>query len=40
MMIRIDEPDTIKKEPQEIKLHPDYTINNISDLLDIFKPLK
>ncbi|MBP5162014.1 MAG: HAD family hydrolase, partial [Spirochaetales bacterium] len=35
MMIRIDEPDTIKKEPQEIKLHPDYTINNISDLLDI-----
>ncbi len=40
MMIRIDEPDTIKKEPQEITLHPDYTINNISDLLDIFKPLK
>ncbi len=40
MMIRIDEPDTLKKEPQEIKLHPDYTINNISDLLDIFKPLK
>ncbi|HAN42515.1 MAG TPA: hypothetical protein DCP98_03725 [Sphaerochaeta sp.] len=40
MMIRIDEPDTIKKESQEITLHPDYTINNISDLLDIFKPLK
>ena len=40
MMIRIDEPDTIKKEPQEITLHPDYTINNISDMLDIFKPLK
>ena len=40
MMIRIDEPDTIEKEPQEITLHPDYTINNISDLLDIFKPLK
>lgn len=39
MMIRIDEPDTIKKEPQEIILHPDYTINNISDLLEIFKPL-
>ena len=39
MMIRIDEPDTIKKEPQEIKLHPDYTIEKISDLLDIFKPL-
>ena len=40
MMIRIDEPDTIKKEPQEIKLHPDYTITKISDLLDIFKPLR
>ena len=39
MMIRIDEPDTLKKEPQEIKLHPDYTINQISDLLKIFKPL-
>lgn len=39
MMIRIDEPDTIRKEPQEIKLHPDYTITKISDLLDIFKPL-
>ena len=39
MMIRIDEPDTIKKEPQEIKLHPDYTITKISDLLAIFKPL-
>ena len=40
MMFRIDEPDTIKKEPQEIKLHPDYTITRISDLLDIFKPLR
>lgn len=39
MMIRIDEPDTIKKEPQEIKLHPDYTIESISELLKIFKPL-
>ena len=39
-MIRIDEPDTIKKEPQEIILHPDHTIQNISDLLDIFPPLK
>lgn len=39
-MIRIDEPDTIAKEPQEIILHPDYTIQNISDLLDIFPPLK
>ena len=40
MMIRIDEPDTIAKEPQEIILHPDHTIINISDLLDIFPPLK
>ena len=39
MMIRMDEPDTIKKEPQEIKLHPDYTIESISELLKIFKPL-
>ena len=40
LMIRIDEPDTIKKEPQEITLHPDYTITQISDLLKIFQPLK
>ena len=39
-MIRIDEPDTIKNEPQEIILHPDYTITRISELLDIFPPLK
>jgi len=39
MMIRIDEPDTLVKEPQEITLHPDHTINRISDLLDIFPPL-
>lgn len=38
-MIRIDEPDTIKNEPQEIILHPDYTITRISELLDIFPPL-
>lgn len=40
MMVRIDEPDTIAKEPQEIILHPDHTIINISDLLDIFLPLE
>ncbi len=40
MMIRIDEPDTIKNEPQEIKLHPDYTITQISEILDIFPSLK
>ena len=39
LMIRIDEPDTIKKEPQEIVLQPDYTITRISELLDIFPPL-
>lgn len=39
LMIRIDEPDTIKNEPQEITLHPDYTITRISELLDIFPPL-
>ncbi|MBQ9188075.1 MAG: HAD-IA family hydrolase, partial [Clostridia bacterium] len=38
-MVRIDEPDTIKKEPQEIILQPDYTITRISELLDIFPPL-
>lgn len=40
MMIRIDEPDTIKNEPQEIKLHPDHTITQISEILDIFPSLK
>lgn len=39
MMIRIDEPDTLVKEPQEITLHPDHTIYKISDLLEIFPPL-
>ena len=38
-MIRIDEPDTIKNEPQEIILQPDHTITRISQLLDIFPPL-
>ncbi len=36
LMIRIDEPDTIAKEPQEIRLHPDHTIRAIGELLDIF----
>ena len=39
MMIRFDEPDTIAQEPQEIRLHPDYTITSLSALLDIFPPL-
>ncbi|MCL2671423.1 MAG: HAD family hydrolase [Clostridiales bacterium] len=39
MMIRIDEPDTLINEPQEVNLHPDHTIYNISDILAIFPPL-
>jgi FMN phosphatase YigB (HAD superfamily) len=39
MMIRIDEPDTLINEPQEITLHPDHTIQAIADLLAIFPPL-
>lgn len=40
-MIRIDEPDTLAAEPQEITpdLEPDHIIENISDLLAIFPPL-
>ena len=40
MMVRIDEPDTLAKEPQELKQNVDYTITRISELLDIFPPLK
>ncbi len=40
LMIRIDEPDTLIKEPPEVFLQPDYTINRISELLDIFPPLE
>jgi FMN phosphatase YigB (HAD superfamily) len=36
LMIRMDEPDTLVNEPQEITLHPDHTIQNIADLLEIF----
>ena len=39
LMIRIDEPDTLVKEPQEVFLQPDYTITRISQLLDIFPDL-
>ena len=39
-MVRIDEPDTIKNEPQEIILQPDYTITRIGELLEIFQPLQ
>ena len=40
MMVRIDEPDTLAKEPQDLKEQADYTITKISELLDIFPPLK
>ncbi|HWQ57614.1 MAG TPA: HAD family hydrolase [Clostridia bacterium] len=39
MMIRIDEPETIKNEPQEIKSRADHTITEISELLGIFPDL-
>ncbi|HOG01185.1 MAG: Pyrophosphatase PpaX [Firmicutes bacterium ADurb.Bin248] len=39
MMVRIDEPDTIKNEPQEITSRADHTIAEISELLGIFPPL-
>ena len=39
-MVRIDEPDTLEKEPQEIRQNADYTITRIAELLDIFPPLK
>lgn len=38
MMILINEPDTIAKEPPTGEFRPDYTIETISDLLDIFPP--
>lgn len=40
MMIRIDEPDTIAKEPQSDDYKPDYTVQAISEMLDIFPPLR
>ncbi len=36
MMILINEPDTLAKEPPSGEFKPDYTIENIGDLLDIF----
>ena len=38
MMILINEPATLAKEPPTGEFKPDYTIENISDLLDIFPP--
>ncbi len=36
MMIVLHEPKTLKKEPQNSEYKPDYTIQNLSELLDIF----
>jgi HAD superfamily hydrolase (TIGR01509 family) len=36
MMILILEPDTLKKEPPDVEVKPDYTILEIKELLDIF----
>jgi len=36
MMIVLYEPATFKKEPQSIEYEADYTIKNLSELLDIF----
>jgi len=39
MMIRIDEPDTIAKEPPTAEYIPDHIIKEIPDILEIFPPL-
>lgn len=39
MVIRIDEPETIKNEPQELTNRADHTILEIGELLRIFPPL-
>ena len=38
MMVLIEEPDTLAKEPQSTDLKPDYVIKEIKQLLDIFPP--
>ena len=38
MMILFIEPATLAKEPQSGEQKPDYTIDQVSDLLDIFQP--
>jgi len=40
MMILINEPATLEKEPPTGEFKPDYTIEKISDLLDIFPSKK
>jgi HAD superfamily hydrolase (TIGR01509 family) len=40
MMIVLHEPATIKKEPQHSEYKPDYTIQSLGQLLDIFPALE
>jgi hypothetical protein len=40
MMIVLHEPATLKKEPQNSEYKPDYTIQSLSELLDIFPALE
>jgi putative hydrolase of the HAD superfamily len=40
LMILIEEPATLAKEPPNIVVKPDYKIHTTSDLLDIFPPRK
>ncbi len=38
MMIMFLEPDTLKKEPPNCEVRPDFTVQTCSELLDIFPP--
>ena len=40
MMIVLHEPATFKKEPQTSEYNADYTIQSLSELLDIFPALE
>lgn len=40
MMILLHEPATLKKEPPTAEFKPDYTIQSLSELLDIFPTLE
>jgi hypothetical protein len=37
-MILMLEPATLAKEPPTVEVKPDYTIREMSELLDIFPP--
>jgi FMN phosphatase YigB (HAD superfamily) len=38
MMILIEEPDTLRKMPEDVVINPDRIITRIDELLDIFPP--